>query len=429
MGSVAESWQRPTRWLREHPVAADAMFGVALSALAIILHVSGPDFADAERPMRDPAWWTFVPLVAASLPVLARRIHPAATLAAVTAAQMSCELLEIFGAGWLGVLVAIYSLGAHTDGRRRTIAAVGVGVPVVLLMLAGVLDGELSAAQAIASLGLFTAAFVLGDNMRRRRLHVESLAERAERAERERDLVARERVAEERNRIARELHDIVAHSVSVIVLQAGAARRQVRLDQETSIELLVNIETTGRRTMDELRQVLGVLRDPTGDHGTTPLPTLADIDELVAAQRDLPVRLEVRGPPEQVPDGIALSAYRIVQEALTNTRRHGGPDVRVDVRILCEPDVVEVLVDDDGRGGAAEASSADDGDGDSDGGGYGLLGMAERVGAVGGSLHTGPRPSGGWRVRARLPVTGSPTVVDAAAAPAASAAASSALVS
>lgn len=401
-------------WLRGHPLAADAMFGAALSVLAVVLHASGPELSNAD-PMRDPSWWTPLPLIAASLPVFARRIHPVATLAVVTAAQMACELLEINGAGWLGVLVAIYSLGAHTDGRRRTIAAAAVGVPVAALMLGAVVDDDLSAPEAIASLGLFTAAFVLGDNMRRRRLHVESLAERAERAERERDLVARERVAEERNRIARELHDIVAHSVSVIVLQAGAARRQVRLDHDASIELLVNIETTGRRTMDELRQVLGVLRDPNGDHGITPLPTLADLDDLVAAQSDLPVRLEVRGPSEQVPGGIALSAYRVVQEALTNTRRHGGPGVMVEVRVVCDTDGVEVLVDDDGRGGAAEAST-DAGDGD----GYGLLGMAERVVAAGGTLHTGPRPGGGWRVRARLPFTGSPTIVDAAApAPAA----------
>ncbi len=181
------------------------------------------------------------------------------------------------------MLVGVYSLGAHTEGRRRTLACVGRRSSSCLTGFGtlAIIDADVTLIDVVAAIGMLTAAFVLGDNLRRRRDHLESLADRADRAERERDLLARERVAEERNRIARELHDIVAHSVSVMVIQASAARRTLAARPDEATALLENVERTGRQTMDELRQVLGVLRSDGLQALAVPLPTLADLAGLV----------------------------------------------------------------------------------------------------------------------------------------------------
>ena len=189
------------------------------------------------------------------------------------------------------MLVAIYSVGAHTDGRPPDLDDRWHRAPPARrLLVVGVVERRGHASSTPSPrCACFTAAFVLGDNLRRRRLHVESLADRAERAERERELLARERVAEERTRIARELHDIVAHSVSVMVIQAAAARRNVTTRPEAAEDLLENIERTGRQTMDELRQVLGVLRNADGRAvWRCRVPTLADLPALVDAAAGLP---------------------------------------------------------------------------------------------------------------------------------------------
>ncbi len=394
MTGVADQARRPIRWVREHPFAADTILAVVLTATALVLHASAPSF-DFDEPVRDPTWWTVLLVVAATLPVMYRRRHPIAALAAVLTGQIACEVYEIVGPSWLAVLVAIYSLGAHTDGRRRMRAVVGFGAVVVLAAIGGMVDGEISIVDAIAALGLLTAGFILGDNLRRRRLHLETLADRAERAEGERDILARERVAEERNRIARELHDIVAHSVSVMVIQASAARRSLAARPAEAAAMLENVERTGRQTMDELRQVLGVLRDQTGGVQAVPLPTLDDLPALVESAGGLPVRLAVTGVPERVPAGVAVSVYRIVQEALTNANRHAGPGATVDVRVTCSASDVEILVIDDGRGASTSHTSST---------GYGLVGMQERATAAGGTFHSGPRRGGGWRVSATIPL-------------------------
>lgn len=399
MGGLAELWRRPVRWLREHPLAADSLFAVVFAAVSLTIHLAA-DTGGSGAVTRDPTWWTWALVVITALTIIPRRVAPIATLFAATAAQMTCELWHVEGPGWLGVLIATYSLAAHTEGRRRTVAAAVAATAITLVMLTGTVWDDVPIAEAVSALALCVAAFVLGDNMRRRREHVRSLADRADRAEREQELIARERVAEERNRIARELHDIVAHSVSVMVLQAGAARRQMDRDQDAALGLLRNIEDTGRRTMDELRQVLGVLRNGDGEIDATPLPTLADLDDLVRAETELAVDLDVSGEIGAVPDSVALSTYRVVQEALTNSRRHAGPGVAVTVRVACAPGCVEVMVDDDGRGASANGAQAP-----TDGGGYGLLGMRERAGAAGGSLTAGPKSGGGWRVRARFPIS------------------------
>jgi signal transduction histidine kinase len=393
MTGVAEHAGRQIRWMREHPFLADGALAGVLLVLALVVHATSPQL-DIDTPIHDPQWWTVLLVAGATLPLAFRRRNPPRALAAVLAGQIACEWHRVVGPGWVAVLIGVYSLGAHTEGRRRVRYAIAVGAVIALVMALGVVEGEVSVIDSIAAVGLLTAGFVLGDNLRRRRLSLETLADRADRAERERDLLARERVAEERNRIARELHDIVAHSVSVMVIQAAAARRNLDARPADAAAMLENVERTGRQTMDELRQVLGVLRDESGEVQAMPLPTLDDLASLVHdAPGGLPVRLAVTGVPERVPAGVAVSVYRIVQEALTNANRHAGPGATVDVRVTCSASDVQILVADDGRGASAAHT----------GGGYGLVGMQERALAASGTFAAGPRRGGGWRVTATIP--------------------------
>ncbi len=363
MTGGADLARRPVCWIREHSLAADSILAALLTTLALAVHLTTSEI-DGKTP-HAPTWWTVVLVLLATLPVMFRRRSPVVTLAVVLAGQLLCELWHVFGATWLAVLVAVYSVGAHTEGRRRVGVVVVALVAVLTAGMIAVATGDLTLIDGVSAIGLVTGAFVLGDNLRRRRQHLESLADRAERAERERDLLARERVADERNRIARELHDIVAHSVSVMVVQAAAARRTLSTRPGEAAAMLVNVEHTGRQTMDELRQVLGVLRE-TDDAPSVPLPTLADLPALVENAGGLPVRLAFTGSPERVPAGVSVSVYRIVQEALTNCNRHAGPGATVAVAVDCGAAAVEVVVTDDGRGAST-----------GDGGGYGLIGMHE----------------------------------------------------
>jgi signal transduction histidine kinase len=332
-----------------------------------------------------------------------RRSQPIVTVVVVTAVQVATELADVAGTGWIGVLIAVYSLGAHGSGRPRTVAAVACAAAVAVLLTAGVATDAIGLDAWISTTVVVIGAFVLGDNLQKRRDHLASLAERAERAERERELLARERVGEERSRIARELHDVVAHSVSVMVIQAGAARRQLAHDPERAATALATIEDTGRRAMDELRRVLGLMRQ---DHARAadgvaivpePQPSLDSLTALVASDPTLDVTLSVQPDLGPIPQSVELNVYRVVQESLTNVRRHAGRVDHVAVSVVREAGCVIVEVVDDGRGAGADPAPE---------GGFGLIGMRERVDLLGGQLEVGPRRGGGWRVRASLP-TGS----------------------
>jgi len=391
------------RWGRAHAFIVDIGFAGVLVAFSIVVH-----FHQRSTPLvdfRDPAWWTIALGVTACLPIAWRRSHPIPAVVAAVGFQILLESLRINGPGWLPVYVAIYSVGAHSYGRARLITAVlltalfvGGGIWIVID------TDELTLIGVAAFLASVAVCFFVGDNMRRRRREISDLAARAETAERERELLASRRVADERTRIARELHDVVAHSVSVMVIQAAAAHRNLDRDRESSETLLVNIEETGRQTMRELRSILGVLRDADDDAPTT-VPILGDLDALVTSIPDLDVRLERSGSMDAVPVGVALAAYRVVQEALTNAHRHGGPNVVVEVDVLCGAERVDVTVSDNGRGASTRAAEST---------GYGLLGMSERAAAFGGTLSAGPRRTGGWRVKATFPMPSAPGVVDLA---------------
>lgn len=250
----------------------------------------------------------------------------------------------------------------------------------------------------------FVLAWVLGDSVRTRRAYFDQLEERAARLEREREAQSKVAVAAERARIARELHDVVAHNVSVMVVQADGAAYVMDAAPDQARQALETISSTGRQALAEMRRLLGVLR--TGDVRESgeyvPQPDVEQIEDLVGQVRQsgLAVDFKIEGTPRPLPSSVELTAYRIVQEALTNTRKHGGPNVGASVRLVYFDDGLGLLVEDDGRGAAHELYE----DGGADGAGHGMIGMRERVGMVGGTLDAGPRPGGGFRISALLPL-------------------------
>jgi signal transduction histidine kinase len=320
-------------------------------------------------------------------------VAPIPVALGIVLVQVVSEAAGVQGSGWVGLMVAVYSLGAHTSGRPRTRAAVAIVLVLSALLISGLLVDQIGPGSVIGSGITLTTAFVLGDNLQRRRQAIADLAERAERAERERDLLAREKVTEERTRIARELHDVVAHSVSVMIIQAGAARRTLRADPDAAVAALTTIEGSGREAMAELRRVLGVLRHA-DQADLAPQPSINSLHDLVADDLDLPIRLEVCDDLGVLPPSVELTGYRVVQEALTNVRRHAGTVTKVDVRLCRVDDRLVIEVNDDGRGAAADVGPE----------GFGLIGMRERISTVGGTLEVGPHRGGGWHVRAELPV-------------------------
>jgi signal transduction histidine kinase len=384
----------PIAWLRSHPGAADAMLAALVVAIALVAHLAGESSVD-DPNQPEPAWWTVLLVLAGTAPIFWRRTHPLVAGAIVVGAEVIALYIGLGGAAFLGSMIAVYSIGAHTSGVLRTRVMTAITVAVGLLFIAGWIEGLSLLDEFISTGVVLITAFVLGDNLRRRREHLDGLAERAERAEREQGLLAEQRVAAERTRIARDLHDVVAHSVSVMVIQAAAARRNLDDAPELAADALATIESTGRQTMTELRSILGVLRTEPVTSGTPPAPqpTLARLDDIVGLD-DLPVDVIVDGDLTTLPDSVSVTGYRLIQEALTNVRRHAGPVDEVTVELHIADDRITIEVTDDGRG----MGSLPDADG------FGITGMSERVAAVGGTFAAGPRAGGGWQVRAILPI-------------------------
>jgi signal transduction histidine kinase len=258
-------------------------------------------------------------------------------------------------------------------------------------------DGGVADFLTVSLLAVF--ALLIGMAFHERNRRNAELEERADRLERERDSEARAAVAEERTRIAREMHDVVAHSLSVMVVQAEAAEAMLDTDPERARRPLVAVQDTGRGALSELRRMLGVLREMAEEGpALAPQPGLAGLDGLVeqVTAAGLPVSVRVEGTPFPLPPGIDLSAFRIVQEGLTNALKHAGP-ARAEVLVRYGDRELELRVSDDGVGAASA-------NGKPDGGGHGLVGMRERVAVYGGRLEAGPRPEGGFAIAARLPL-------------------------
>jgi signal transduction histidine kinase len=324
---------------------------------------------------------------------------------AVLSATATLTLVELVTADprapvAMSAVVALYTVASTTD--RPTTWRVGLLTMTVLTgtaMLAGPLpwyDQE--------NLGLFAwtgMAAAAGDAVRSRRAFVHAIRERAERAERTREEEARRRVAEERLRIARDLHDVVAHHIALVNVQAGVAAHVMDKRPDQAKEALAHVREASRTALSELRATVGLLRqsgDP--EAPTEPAPGLARLDELADTFRSagLPVEVARADDDTTLPAAVDLAAYRVIQEALTNVRKHAGPTAKAEVSVVRVGTDVEITVLDDGPGEDAEPRD-DDGHG-----GHGLLGMRERVTALGGSLTTGPRYGGGFRVHAILPL-------------------------
>lgn len=322
-----------------------------------------------------------------------RRRAPLLTVAVTGAATLTYLALGLLIPP-MALIIAAYTAG-RLGARPASLWVVGATLLLALPVLAFV--GLLQASNTLVAIG---AAYILGDRQRTRRNYLAGLEDRAARLERERDDRDRLAVAAERSRIARELHDVVAHSVSVMVVQAGAARHNLTRNPQRAAEAIAEVEDTGRRSLHELRRLLGVLREADGEVALAPQPGLGNLDELVAGFTDagLPVRLQREGAPRPLARGVDLSLYRIVQEALTNALKHAAAS-RVLVRLRYAADEVTVAVEDDGRG-VEEGALAD--------GGHGLVGMRERAALLGGHLALGPRPEGGFSVVLTLPLEPAP---------------------
>lgn len=334
------------------------------------------------------------------LPLAWRRRAPMAVLAAMLAwlaIMMNVVSINNVGSPLTAVIalgIAFYSVGAHTAGRRSVTGFAG-GL-AGLIAVDAVSDGAFQRAGVRPGVWLLmTIAWLVGREVRRRRIEMRTLRARAVEVERERDERLRIAAADERSRIARELHDVVAHSVSVMVVQSQAAQRVLEEDVDATRDMLRSIETTGRQALTELRRLLGLLREFDGQPSLAPQPSLQYLDALLTQIRDagLAVELTVEGTPTQLPQGVDLSAYRIVQEGLTNTLKHAGAD-RACVLVRYAPAQLEIEIADDGHGP----------DGAGDGAGHGLVGMGERVALYGGELRTGRGDDGGYVVWARLPL-------------------------
>jgi signal transduction histidine kinase len=329
------------------------------------------------------------------LPLLAwRRRWPLVLLAALVAATVSNFWLPDAGEGeafGILVIVGLYTAGAYTGGRA-TLAATCLAVVLWILITAADPDGIYLGGLVFFGI-VVGAPFVVGRLIRARRQRETLLEERAVVLEREREERARAAVAEERTRIARELHDVVAHAISVIILQGRGGRRLLNEDPDEARRAFDTIERTASQALSEMRRLLGMLRADDESLALAPQPSLSGLDALASevTHAGLPVDVQIVGEPVELPAGVDLSAYRIVQEALTNALKHAGP-ARASVRVRYGDGELEIEVVDDGSA-----------TGNGDGTGHGLLGIRERVTVYGGSFEAGRETLGGYAVRARLP--------------------------
>ncbi len=394
--------QRLYDFLRRHPTGLDSFWAVLLFGFSLLWVF--------KAPMHSMPRLLAVPVVLALCAAVAlRRRAPEKVLLLVTVCGLAQVALDVsVNPADFAMLVVAYTAAAQGDRRAsRCALAAALAAPVIAMLRWPGPDHRTSVGWAI-SLAFttipFILAWVLGDSVRTRRAYYAQLEERAARLEKEREAQAKVAVAAERARIARELHDVVAHNVSVMVVQADGAAYVMDAAPEQARQALETISGTGRQALAEMRRLLGVLRSgaPSDDSDYVPQPDVEQIDDLVEQVRGagLPVDFKIVGSPRPLPSGVELTAYRIVQEALTNTRKHGGPDVGASVRLTYFDDGLGLLVEDDGRGAQREMYE----DGGADGQGHGLIGMRERVGMVGGTLDAGPRPGGGFRISALLPL-------------------------
>jgi signal transduction histidine kinase len=380
--------------------AVDVVIAVLLGTFSLIGVVAeSADPPPGERPADALAYGI---VVLAALALVWRRRAPVTVLAVVTVLVSVFWLLGYASLLSLIGLPALYSAAAYSEDRRLAWVAVvtssGTLLAVASLTVFDLPEGyELLTAVSMAA--FLAAGIAAGVVMRNReRIFVDS-ERRAALAEADRVAEAERAVASERARIAREMHDVVAHGMSVIAVQAAAGQAIVHTDPDRAADVFARIEAVGRESLGELRRMLGVLRDGRGETASlSPQPGLAEVADAVveASASGVTTELVVVGERRDLPPGVELAAYRIVQEALTNVLKHAGGSATARVRLTYEPDELVVEVTDDGRGAVTSLFGP--------GSGHGLIGMRERVAIYGGTLSAGPHAGGGYRVRAGLPV-------------------------
>ncbi|MCL9761192.1 sensor histidine kinase [Frankia sp. AiPa1] len=438
------------RFLRAHPTLVDGALAIPLSLFAFAALLNTLQSTSGAREAA-----TIVIAAAGVIPLIWRRRFPAAVFAACFVAGVLQLFVGRLVESNLGVPVAFYTVASLGTRRERIGATVAVAVGVVLGSMVWHQENRASIAANLVLLGLVAVTSgVLGRNKGTRRAYLAALTDRADRLERERDQQAQIAAAAERARIAREMHDIVAHNLSVMIALADGAQfalagapsagspsprsgegspgsqgspagSGIRESVDSpAVQAITQVSRTGREALAEMRRLLGVLRSDGAPDGTAPQPGLTDLDSLIdqVRQAGLPVSLTVHGKPLDLPAGVALTLYRLVQEALTNTLKHAGPGATASVRLAYDRRGISVDVQDTGRGGTVPLpahpdrqghdlgenpceDAGQDRDRDRDRG-QGLVGMRERIAVYGGTVRAGPGADGGWQVRARITLSG-----------------------
>jgi signal transduction histidine kinase len=365
--------------------------GIGLGIAGVVI-----DHGKSDGPYR--SLWLDVPLIVAIVaPLLARRRFPfgapvTVVIAVVITTLLDNRLVPDNFMAFLAGAAAVFLMALLRD-RRQAVAGLAIVFGAEAFVARTDPNGGIG--DFVFSNIVFGVVWIVGFSLGRKFEEADEAKERAARAEREREQEARTAVAEERARIARELHDVVGHSVSVMTVQASGVRRLLRPDQEREREALLVVERTGREALAEMRRMVGVLRRPEEAPALAPQPSLDHLSRLVDQAREagLPVELRIEGEATQLPAGVDLTAYRLVQEGLTNVVKHAHA-TRAEVLVNYGDGYLEVTVNDDGQGV-----------GNGDGGGHGLVGMRERVSVYGGELDAGPQTGGGYRLRAKLPLS------------------------
>ena len=395
---------RLVRWGAEHSFVLDIIIAVAVGALTVI----GLLTAEPEGSERSADALAVLLVLGQTASFTYRRRAPLRSLVGVALFTVTFWVADYSTNFDAFTVLAAYAATAHGGADRarvwRVVGAVVAGMTVVAV--AGVVSPEedLPAAAVIGIAAIHLTAAIAGEVVHGRRLRLVELEQRAARAEAERNLLAREAIRDERARIARDLHDVVAHGMSVMVVQAGAAERIVGVDPDGARKALGHIQHAGREALSEMRRMLDLLRD---DHPSAldlaPQPTVNDLHDVVRQCTDsgIPTQLMILGEPTSRSVGQEMAAYRIAQEALTNVIKHAGLHAHAMVRVQYRPDDIRLEVTDDGVGASSHDINAATG--------HGLVGMRERVELYGGDFRVGPRPGGGFRVAATIPFDHEPS--------------------
>jgi len=409
--TVGSAMNLVRRSLPDSRVLVDLFVAVIVAVLAVV---------DVASVSAEPVPWertadglAYALVIVAAVSLLWRRSMPLVVLAVVTTVLMSFwlrgygALLSVIG------LPAVYAVAAHEHHRRRAWWALSIALVAVMVVASvSVLDtpNGFSYLTALSMVAFLTGAAGAGVLMRNRERIFVDTERRAAAAEADRLAEAERAVARERSRIAREMHDVVAHGMSVVAVQAAAGQEIVGHDPVRAAAIFATIEAVGRESLTELRRMIGALRDDVDrDASLSPQPGIRDVEVAVAqsSATGVPTELQIEGSQRALPPGVELAAYRIVQEALTNVRKHGGRSASATVRIEYGEHELVVQITDDGRGAATLLSGI--------GTGHGLIGMRERVDIYDGEFTAGPRVGGGYMVRAVLPI-GAPTPLSVPAA-------------